>query len=631
MKLCIIYCAMSIALPAQACSIVGYLGKNLCKPFILQGLSRLEYRGYDSAGFACFDRHTGQLVTTKSAGKLDNLKNKLKKDHHDGFTGIGHTRWATHGEANEVNAHPHLSNDRSIAVVHNGIIENFAVLKDELQAKGYEFISDTDTETIAHLFSDRYYAFESLRELVIDVTSSLQGAYGCLVMLKEYPHTLVAIRKGSPICIGLGDQERFVASDFLAFAGNADEVIFLPDESFAIITKEDIEIYDFSGTLLSVSPQKMNVKPSVYEKFEHEHFMLKEIFEQKMAIARSVDAYRALGDGIWNQLGMTKEQVREIKRINLFGCGTSWHAARIAQFYFETICKIPTHVHLASEFRYMPFFEEEDTMQIAISQSGETADTLEAIRLITSHNMPIVAITNVPSSSMVRETTGHLLTYAGPEIAVASTKAFSTQLAALYWLAHYIAYERELCTHADLERAGDDLLYAAQILEEMIDQYKLSIIQTHAKRYAKAQRFMFLGRHIEYPFAMEAALKLKEISYIFAMGYPAGELKHGSIALIDMETPVVFFSHIDPLIYQKLVVNAQEVKARKGHLLSFVFEGQEELRKLSDHAFIMPRVAPLLAPLAMTGLMQFFVYQIAKELGCDIDKPRNLAKAVTVE
>lgn len=617
--------------PAYPCSIVGYLGNELCKPFILQGLSRLEYRGYDSAGFACLDRHSGHVVCIKAAGHLDKLKEKLKKDTHDGYTGIGHTRWATHGQATERNAHPHVSNDNKIAVVHNGIIENFNELKAELMQKGHQFHSDTDTETIVHLIADQYGLFESLREVTVSVVNTLEGAYGCIVMHEEHPDTLIVIRKGSPICIGVGNDEMFVASDFLAFAGKTDKAIFLPDESFALITQDEVQIYDFSGTPLTVTPQTLDIKPSAYEKFEHEHFMLKEIFEQKNAIKRSVEKYRELGDGVWEQLGLTREQAKNIKRINLFGCGTSWHAARIAQFYFEVICKVPTYVHLASEFRYMPFFPEENTLQIAISQSGETADTLEAVRLITSHNLPIIAVSNVPSSTMVRETTGHLLTYAGPEIAVASTKAFSTQLAALYWLAHVIACEKGLCAEDDLMQAGDDLVHAGAVLEQMIDRYKLPIIQQHAKRYAKANRFMFLGRHVCYPFAMEAALKLKEISYIFAMGYPAGELKHGSIALVDLETPVAFFSHLDPVIYKKLVANAQEVKARKGHLIAFVFEGQEELSKIADQVYTIPHVAPLLAPLAMAGLMQFFNYQIAKELGCDIDKPRNLAKAVTVE
>jgi glutamine---fructose-6-phosphate transaminase (isomerizing) len=334
---------------------------------------------------------------------------------------------------------------------------------------------------------------------------------------------------------------------------------------------------------------------------------------------------------VWKQFGISPEQIAQLQSICLFGCGTSWHAARIGQFFFEIICGIPTSTSLASEFRYMPFFPKRNGLYIAISQSGETADTLEAIRLIKAHDLPVVTLTNVASSTMVRETDGHLLLRAGPEIAVASTKAFTTQMASLYWLAHRIALAKGLITPERMAQAEQELKTAADVLEDAIERHKVEIVKTYAKKYAQAKRFMYLGRHVGYPFAMEGALKLKEISYIFAQGYPAGELKHGSIALVDLETPVVLFSHLDPVIYQKLIANAQEVKARKGHLIVFAFEGQDELIKLADQPFIIGRVAPLLEPIAMAGLMQFFAYSIAKELGCDIDKPRNLAKAVTVE
>lgn len=328
---------------------------------------------------------------------------------------------------------------------------------------------------------------------------------------------------------------------------------------------------------------------------------------------------------------MSVDYVRTLRSIHLFGCGTSWHAARIAQFFFEIIAGIPTATHLASEFRYMPFFPQHHSLFVGISQSGETADTLEALRLIKSYNTPVVAITNAPTSTMARESAGFLPLKAGPEIAVASTKAFTTQVTALYWLAHCVAIEKGVLPVDALEQAEKNLLHAADVLEQAIEKYRIDIITIYAKKYAQAKRFMYLGRHIGYPFAMEGALKLKEISYIFAQGYPAGELKHGSIALVDIETPSLIFSHQDPLIYAKLVANVQEVKARKGHVIAFAFEGQDELIKLADQAFVIPRVAPLLEPLAMAGLMQFFAYQIAKELGRDIDQPRNLAKAVTVE
>ncbi len=359
--------------------------------------------------------------------------------------------------------------------------------------------------------------------------------------------------------------------------------------------------------------------------------MLKEIYDQKNAIYSTVAFLRSIGGRIWDHLGLTKQQVKNLEHITLIGCGTSWHAARIAQFYFEQICHIPTRVHLSSEFRYMSFFPEKNSAYIFISQSGETADTLEALRLVNSMDLPTIALTNVPSSTMVREADGFLLTQAGQEIAVASTKAFSTQIAALYWLAYRLALEKGSINEHKMEVAQEDLLVAAEVLENSIENYKHEIITKLAKFYSQYKKAIFLGRHISYPFALEASLKLKEVSYIFAQCYPAGELKHGPLALVDAQTPVFIFSHEDPLIYQKLVSNAQEVKARQGHLVIFALEGQTELIALADKAFIMPRVKPLLTPLAMTGLMQFFVYQIAKELDRSIDKPRNLAKSVTVE
>ena len=367
------------------------------------------------------------------------------------------------------------------------------------------------------------------------------------------------------------------------------------------------------------------------EKQGHDHYMLKEIYEQKGAIHATLDFLHAMNSRVWDQLNLSTEQIKKLDKINLIGCGTAWHAARIAQFFFEYVCMVPTRVYVASEFRYMPFFAEQNSLYITVSQSGETADTLEALRLINSLELPTVALTNVASSTMVREAGGFLLTQAGQEIAVASTKAFSTQIAALFWLANRVACEKGIINTKQMEQAEQELLVVAEVLENSIENYKIEIVETLAKKYAKFKKFIFLGRHISYPFSMEAALKLKEISYIFAQCYPAGELKHGPLALIAPDIPVFIFSHQKPTIYQKILSNAQEVKARNGHLVVFAFEGQKALIELAHTAFILPKVNELLGPLAMTGLMQFFVYQIAKELKCPIDKPRNLAKSVTVE
>lgn len=615
----------------HACCIMGYQGDMPCKAIIKEGLERGQYRGYDSAGVAFLQQGTGELVSIRAAGQLKNLIDKLDKTPIDGCVGIGHTRWATHGGATEANAHPHTDCHADIAVVHNGIIENYYALKQQLILEGHTFTSETDTEIIAHIVERELTRTTDMHAAVQSVMAQLQGTYGSLIMLRSHPDTLIALRRGSPMCIGLGNGQTYVASDFLSFAGKTNQVVFMPEGSYALITRQGVDLRSTDGSVLYPEVKTIDVQPSVYEKFGHDHFMLKEIYEQPTVIKTLVSKYRALGADVWRNLGISPEQVRDLKRIHLLACGTSWHAGRIAQFFFENVCKIPVQVHIASEFRYMPFFPEDDSLYIAISQSGETADTLEAIRMIKEYKQPIITITNVPTSTMVRETNGHMPLHAGPEIAVASTKAFSAQLSSLYWLAHYFALEKGLIAPERLYEAEQELLQAAQVLEDAMETYKIDIIQKHAKKYAQAKKFMFLGRHVGYPFALEAALKLKEISYIFAQGYPAGELKHGSIALVDAETPIMLFSSLDPVLYHKLVSNAQEVKARKGHLLSVVFEHQQELVKVSDVVFVIPRVAPLLEPLAMTGLMQFFVYQIAKELGCDIDKPRNLAKAVTVE
>lgn len=597
----------------------------------MEGLSRLEYRGYDSAGFSCINPEDSRLVYVKTEGKLNNLLEKFHETPIDGHIGVGHTRWATHGVASTNNAHPQFDCHKTLSVVHNGIIENYQHLKEKLVHAGHVFHSKTDTEIIAHLFEALLIAHETFKAAIIDLVNQLEGAYAFICISQDYNDRMVIVRKRSPLCIGIGDDEMFVASDVLAFAGKTKKVLFLPDESFAIVHKDMIELYDFTGKPLAINLTEINVNWTAQEKAGHEHFMLKEIYEQKKAIADTVNFLRSLRSSIWEHVGLTHDQVMNLQGLSMLGCGTSWHAARIAQFFFESICLMPTRVFLASEFRYMPFFPESNHAYIAVSQSGETADTLEALRLISSMNKPTIALTNVASSSMVREADGFLLTQAGAEVAVASTKAFSTQIAALFWFAHKVALEKGIINHHRMETAEEDLLVAAEVLENSIENYKRDIALIHAPYYAQFKKSIFLGRNISYPFALEAALKLKEISYIFAQCYPAGELKHGPLALVDNQTPIFIFSHQDPLIYQKLVGNAQEAKARGGHLVIFAFEGQKELCDLADLVFVLPRVNPLLGPLAMTGLMQFFVYTIALQLGCPIDKPRNLAKSVTVE
>lgn len=613
------------------CTVVGYVGKSYSRSYIIDGLSRLEYRGYDSAGFACLNPQNNQLIYAKSQGGVSNLVKKIEEAPIDGFVGIGHTRWSTHGVSSHDNAHPHFDCHKTLSLVHNGIIENYTELKEKLVEAGHNFVSQTDTEVIAHLFEALILSHISFKPALIELVNKLHGAYAFICLAQDIPDTIIAVRKRSPLCIGIGDGEMFVASDPLAFVGRTKKVLFLPDESFALVRNDGIELYDFSGVALPLTIQEVDHTWSHEGKQGYEHFMLKEIYEQKRVIHDTVFFLQSLSPRIWEHIGIDADFIKTMNSVNLIGCGSSWHAGRIAQFFFEKLCMVPAQVHIASEFRHAPFFADSKSLYIAVSQSGETADTLEAARIIGALGMKTLALTNVPSSTMVREATGFLLTQARQEVAVASTKSFTAQLAALYWFAHRVALHKELITQQQLELAEKDLLVVAEVLENSIENYKFDIMTKHAPRYAQHTKFVFIGRHITYPFALEAALKLKEIAYIFVDCYAAGELKHGALALIDTETPVVVFSVTDPLVYQKLLANAQEVKARSGHLIVFAFEGQTELINLADTVFVFPRVNPLLAPLAMVGLMQFFAYKIAQELDRPIDKPRNLAKSVTVE
>ena len=610
------------------CSVVGYVGSRSSKDLILESLSRLEYRGYDSAGFACIENCS--INCCKSIGKLENLVNKLQGKFEDVNISIGHTRWSTHGLSTEENAHPQLDCKKEIAIVHNGIIENFYQIKEMLIKNGHFFCSKTDTEVVAHLLEDYISSCSDLKEALIQTLRKIEGAYA-LVMLKNDFDGLIVAKHSSPLCIGIADNEHFVASDPLAFAGKCKEVIFLPDSSFAFVTKDKIEIFDLEGNKLELEKKVLNLNWSSLSKLNYESFMLKEIYEQKNSISRSISYYKSLGDNFLNSLSLNKQDLKNIKNMVFIACGTSWHAGRIARFFFEDICDLPVAVPLASEFRYSRFFPDHDSLYVAISQSGETADTIEALKMVKSFDLKTLVLTNVDNSTLVRESGGSLLMQAGPEVAVASTKAFSCQIASLFWLANRFALERNQITEKEMQKAEEDLSIAVVVMEELLDNYKVQIETGLALKYAIFHRFIFLGRHISYPFSLEAALKLKEISYLFVHAYPAGELKHGPIALIDIHTPVFIFSHMDPMIYKKLVSNAQEVKARGGRIVAFAFEGQDELLALSEDYFIIPKVNPLLGPLAMTSLVQFFVYHMAKILGRSIDKPRNLAKSVTVE
>ena len=613
------------------CSVVGYIGARSSSEPIFEGLTRLEYRGYDSAGFACLTARDGRLSCVKTQGSMQALRAKLAEHPVDGHIGIGHTRWSTHGAPTEENAHPLFDCQKTISVVHNGIIENHLELRRSLESRGHFFVSETDTESVAHLLEESIAGATSLANALVLVIAQLRGAYAFVALFEQYPDCIAAVRRHSPLCIGYGDGEMLVASDPLAFAQRTARVAYLPDETFALVFKDRVEFYDCMGRRIDVPFVEVDFAWSFEGKGRHEHFMLKEIYEQKKVLIDTIIAAKNSTDRFWQQTGIDYDTVRTASTLNLIGCGSSYHAALIGEQYAESIARFSSTSLLASEFRYRPIARAFEGFSIAISQSGETADTLEAVRLLAQKKVPAYALTNVPSSTLVREADGFVLTQAKQEIAVASTKSFTAQVATLFWLSNLFARTRGLIDDAALTRSLDDLLVAAEVLENSIEEYRDRIRDHLAPRYAQHPHFIFLGRGLSYVVALEAALKLREIAYKFVECYPAGELKHGPIALLEQGVPVMLFSVLDPIVYSKLVSNAQEVKARGAWLTVFAFEGQDELIGLADEAIIIPRVNPHLIPIALIGVAQYCAYEVARALQLPIDKPRNLAKSVTVE
>lgn len=612
------------------CSVIGYLGSNDCVEPIIEGLKRLEYRGYDSAGIALLNFNDKPTIfCKKSVGSVDNLINSLN-NIPEAKIGIGHTRWSTHGVASELNAHPQLDSSGSVAVVHNGVIENYSELKKELEFQGVQFKSTTDTEVIAQLLANllkNYSPKDAIKELFL----KLRGAYSLVILNLQNQESLMVLRRKSPLCIGISDTEKIVSSDTLAFSGRCNQVVYLPDNSYGFVHRDKLEIYDQDSKLLNLNLEKVTDTAVQLAKDGFESFMLKEIYEQPEAIVRTVAGLVDIQKNLHKLLDISPEFLSSLNRITFIGCGSSFHAASIAAHIFQKKVSISCRAVIASEYRYESVLTKDKELFIAISQSGETADTLEVVRMIKELDLgKVIGLTNVASSSLVREADGFILTKAGPEIAVASTKAFASQLAALYWLAYYFALQFGSIEEQDLSEATEDLYNVATLLEQTFSDNQ-TIIEYYAQQYLRYDKMIFLGRSISYPFAQEAALKLKEIAYYFVEAYPAGELKHGPLALIDEKVPVTIFSCIDEIIYSKLVTNAQEVKARNGHLIVFAFADQAELISLADTAFVFPVVKKKLEPLIMVGVMQLFYYYIAKNLGHSIDRPRNLAKSVTVE
>lgn len=610
------------------CGIVAYIGKRQAHDVIIKGLKRLEYRGYDSAGIALLN---GGLNVYKKKGKVSELEQYLNGKNLNSHIGIGHTRWATHGEPNDVNAHPHYSSTGKLAIIHNGIIENYNSLKKELLSKGHKFLSETDTEVFIHFIEDiKENENCSLDEAVRLALTKVVGAYAIVIMSLEEPNLLVAARKGSPLVVGIGKDEFFLASDATPIVEYTNEVVYLNDQEIAIIDNGELSIKNTANLPLSPYIQTIDLELEAIEKGGYEHFMLKEIFEQPRSIS---DCMRGRLDSSKGRLvlGGIREYLNKIvnaDRILIVACGTSWHAGLVAEYFFEEFCRIPVEVEYASEFRYRnPIIREGDVV-IAISQSGETADTLAAIELAKSKGAIIFGVCNVVGSSIPRATHAGAYTHAGPEIGVASTKAFTAQLTVLNMIALIVAQKKGSITEQKLH----ELLVEMETIPAKVEKALLlnDPIKEIAETFKDAPNFIYLGRGYNFPVALEGALKLKEISYIHAEGYPAAEMKHGPIALIDQEMPVVFIATHDSS-YEKVVSNIQEVKARKGRVIAIVTEGDKLIPKMAEFVIEVPAVHEAFMPMVSVVPLQLLSYHIAVMRGCNVDQPRNLAKSVTVE
>src|SRR6184192_123368 len=607
------------------CGIVGYVGPKNAVPVLLDGLTRLEYRGYDSAGVAVLNGHG--LETRKLAGRVQGLRDLLGRSPVQGSCGIGHTRWATHGAPNDCNAHPHLDCSGALALVHNGIIENADVLRARLTQEGHRFATETDTETLAHLIEESPGA--TLEERVIAALGHVEGTYGVAVVAESDPGKIVVARRGSPVLLGVGDGEFLVASDASAVLGHTRSVVYLNDGDVAVVTAEGYRVLDREARVQERAVDDIEWDLDAIALDGYPHFMLKEICEQAETVRSTLRGRLLVAEGTarLNGLNLTAEQCGAIRRIVIVACGTSWHAGLVGRHVLEELTGIPVSVEYASEYRYRRQVQLPGTVTIAISQSGETADTLEALRAAKATGSTVLGLVNVVGSTIAREADGGIYLHAGPEIGVASTKAFTSQVVALLLLGLYLGRQREL----EVEE-GRRLVSQLVRLPELVER-ALAVepqVKALAERYADAPNALYLGRGVNFPVALEGALKLKEISYIHAEGYPAAEMKHGPIALIDENMPVVCLAPKDP-VYPKVVSNMQEVKARGGRIIAITSEGNGDLRNLADHQVAVPASPPLIAPVLTVIPLQLLAYHIAVLRGCDVDRPRNLAKSVTVE
>lgn len=612
------------------CGIVAYIGPKQAYPLLIRGLHRLEYRGYDSAGVALMHDH--KICLYKSKGKVSDLEQYISNKDTKGNIGIGHTRWATHGSPNDVNAHPHYSMSEDLVIIHNGIIENYATLKEGLSKRGYIFKSETDTEVLAHLIEDiqkkgNYNLFEAVRLALSEVV----GAYAIVVMSKNEPNHLIAAKKGSPMVIGIGENEFYIASDATPIVEHTRNVVYLNDEEVALIEPgNDLRIITVGNHEITPYIQQLQIELELLEKGGYDHFMLKEINEQQRSIRDSLRGRMDPNTGRISMAGIIdfEKKFLQARRIIIIGCGTSWHAGLVGEYLFEEYARIPVEVEYASEFRYRNPILYEDDIVIAISQSGETADTLAAIQLAKQKGATIFGICNVVGSSIARATDAGAYTHAGPEIGVASTKAFTAQVSVLALIALALGNKNGNLSETAYRKTLTQLDRVPEIVSEVLKTEE--VVKRLAALFKDARNFLYLGRGVNFPVALEGALKLKEISYIHAEGYPAAEMKHGPIALIDEQMPVVVIANRNTS-YEKIVSNIQEVKARGAQVIAIVTKGDKEVTRLADYAIEIPDIDELLSPLITVVPLQLLSYHIAVLRGCNVDQPRNLAKSVTVE
>lgn len=608
------------------CGIVGYVGNAQAAPFLLDGMSKLEYRGYDSAGIAVYEK--GKIRVEKCVGRLDALRHKLEGRMPEGSMGIGHTRWATHGRPSDRNSHPHTDESGDFVVVHNGIIENYLMLKEKLIAKGQKFSSDTDTEIVAHLFADFYEG--DMEEAVKKVLKTIEGSYSLVFMCAAEPDKLICTKKDNPLIIGLGEGENFIASDIPAIIAKTRRTYIMSDGEIATVTKDGVWVQDINGTPITKKVFEVNWNAEAAEKGGFEHFMLKEIYEQPKAIKDTMRG-RLAENGTeinFTELGWTPEDFTGISKIFIVACGTAYHAGIVGKYYLENLARIPVEVDIASEFRYRSPLVDANCLTIVISQSGETIDTLAALKEAKRLGSRTLAVTNVVGSSIAREADQVVYTYAGPEIAVASTKAYTTQLLVMLMLAVYVGRLRGTLDSNKADALAKGLHKVPEQLHYMLEN--VDQIKVFARHYGSSLDAFFLGRSLDYAVALEGALKLKEISYIHAEAYAAGELKHGTLALIVEGVPVIVLATQED-VYDKTVSNLQEVKAREAMVIAIALEGDDSIAKYADHVIYIPRADKELAPILAVLPLQLLAYYAALTRGCDVDKPRNLAKSVTVE